>query len=101
MMYSILLSIHSIFRWFVLVSLVYSLYRSYRGWLANKSFTTFDNTVRHTTATLSHVQLIIGLILYFISPVVQYFLDNFKEAVHQREFRFFGMEHIFMMVLAV
>jgi hypothetical protein len=39
--------------------------------------------------------------LYFISPIVQYFLDHFSEAVHNRGQRFFGMEHITMMVIAV
>jgi hypothetical protein len=39
--------------------------------------------------------------LYCISPVVRYFLTFFKTAVHQREIRFFGMEHITMMLIAV
>jgi len=32
---------------------------------------------------------------------VRYFLNYFKKAVHERAFRFFGMEHITMMVLAI
>ncbi|MFN8284236.1 MAG: hypothetical protein U0U67_13540 [Chitinophagales bacterium] len=66
-----------------------------------KPFTAFDNRVRHTTATIAHIQLIIGLWLYGISPVVRYFLANFKEAIHQREIRFFGMEHITVMLVAM
>jgi hypothetical protein len=44
---------------------------------------------------------LIGLWLYLISPLVGYFLDNFKSAVHERDLRFFGMEHITMMLVAV
>lgn len=36
-----------------------------------------------------------------MSPMVNYFLKNFKDAVHMRDIRFFGMEHITMMVIAV
>ncbi len=47
------------------------------------------------------IQFCIGIVLYCISPIVRFFIANFKEAVHMREIRFFGMEHITMMVLAV
>ena len=100
-MYSVLLSLHSLFRWFVLASLIFTLYRGYKGWFSNLPFTKFDNTIRQTTATITHVQLILGVTLYFISPIVSYFLHNFSEAVHMREMRFFGMEHITVMLTAI
>ncbi|HCW08915.1 MAG TPA: hypothetical protein DGG95_16285 [Cytophagales bacterium] len=100
-MYSVLLAIHSIFRWLVLISLVFTSYRGYSGWRSKRNFTKLDDRARYITATLGHIQLILGLWLYFISPVVDYFLNNFSEAVHMREVRFFGMEHITMMVIAI
>jgi hypothetical protein len=39
--------------------------------------------------------------LYFISPIVSYFLGHYSEAVHERGQRFFGMEHILMMLIAI
>src|SRR5438105_10736450 len=100
-MYPTLLALHSWFRWLVLVSLVFVIYRAIKGWLTNRPFTKLDNTLRHSTATIAHIQLIFGLTLYFISPIVTYFLDHFSEAVHLREIRFFGMEHIVMMLTAI
>jgi len=100
-MYLILLATHSLIRWFVLISLLFAIYRGYRGWLLKKPFSRFDNNVRHITATIAHVQLIIGLWLYFISPIVAYFLYNFKDAVHERQIRFFGMEHATMMLTGI
>ncbi|UBM58564.1 hypothetical protein LAG90_17310 [Marinilongibacter aquaticus] len=100
-MYPTLLALHSLVRWFVLMSLLFSLYRAYRGWFGKKAFTKFDNSLRHWTATIAHIQLLIGLGLYFISPIVDYFLHNFGEAVHQREIRFFGMEHSLVMCTAI
>lgn len=100
-MYSTLLAFHSLLRWLVLASLLYTTYRAYKGWFSGKSFSAFDNSVRHITATIAHIQLIAGLWLYFISPVIKYFLNNFKDAVHERPIRFFGMEHSTMMLAAI
>jgi hypothetical protein len=33
--------------------------------------------------------------------VIDYFLHHYKEAVHEREIRFFGMEHSSMMILGI
>jgi len=100
-MYAILLPIHSIMRWLVMISLVYALYRSYRGWFGGREYTSTDNQVRHWSATIAHVQLVVGLYMYFISPLTDYFMYHFHEAVHDREMRFFGMEHSLMMILAI
>lgn len=100
-MYSTLITLHSIFRWFVLISLLISIYRAWKGMTSGSVFSRTDNAVRHWTATISHVQLIIGMILYFQSPIVDYFLKNFRIAVTSIEFTFFGMIHSLLMLLAV
>ena len=100
-MYYTLLVIHSWMRWLVLLMLLTAVYRAWRGWLGNKSFTPFDNAVRQWTATVAHLQLALGLWLYAVSPMVNYFLHHFTQGVHQRQVRFFGMEHITMMVTAI
>ena len=100
-MYQILLPLHSITRWLVLAGLLFAIYRAYRGWLGNKPYTNVDNAARLFALNMAHMQLVIGIWLYFISPVVSYFLHNFKAAVHERQIRFFGMEHITMMLVAI
>lgn len=100
-MYYTILILHSAVRWLVLISLVVAIIRAYRGWKGRFPFTKLDNTIRHTTATIAHIQLILGLCLYSTSPITQYFLTNFKEAIHDRPIRFFGMEHASVMILAI
>ncbi|HEY8896918.1 MAG TPA: hypothetical protein VIM79_18980 [Niastella sp.] len=100
-MYSFFLALHSLVRWFVLISLLIALYRAWSGLLLKKPFSKFDNFIRHTTATIAQTQMLLGIVLYCISPLVRYFLNYFKDAVHQRQIRFFGMEHVVMMLLAV
>ena len=100
-MYPFLLALHSLTRWAVLISLVFAIYRAWRGWLLRKPYQVIDNRARIFASTTAHIQLVIGLWLYFISPIVSYFLANFSTAVHQREIRFFGMEHITVMLTAI
>lgn len=100
-MYYVLLILHSLVRWLVLGSLLFAIYRAYRGWILTKQYTLFDSRVRILATTIAHIQLVIGLWLYFISPVVSYFLHHLGTAIRMHEIRFFGMEHITMMLIAI
>lgn len=100
-MFPIILTLHSLVRWLVLISLLFAVYRGFRGWRSGNLFSAFDNAVRHWTATIAHIQLILGLWLYFISPLTDYFMNHFSEAVHERTLRFFGMEHSLVMFVAI
>lgn len=99
-MYSGLLVTHSLIRWFVLAAILFTLIRNYYGWFTNTSYTHADNKLRVATLSIVHIQALLGIVLYSISPVINYFFSHFKEAVHEKEFRFFGMEHSLMMVTA-
>jgi len=100
-MFSTLLALHSLIRWFILISIICSIILAYRGWFGKKQFTKYDNLLRNITVSFAHIQLIIGIWLYFLSPIVDYFLKNFSESLHQTQLRFFGMEHITMMLIGV
>jgi hypothetical protein len=100
-MYPYLLFFHSLVRWLVLLSVVYALVRSARGWAGKRKFTAADNTMRHASATVAHVQLLLGYMLYFNSPLVAYFRAHYHEAVQHFEFLFFGLIHIVLMTLAI
>lgn len=100
-MYSYLLISHSWLRWIVLVALLYAIGRAYSGLGNTRPFSKSDSQVLRVTTRIITIQFLLGLGLYFTSPLTQYFLDNFSEAVHEREPRFFGMEHITVMTIAV
>jgi hypothetical protein len=100
-MYPAVLILHSLVRWLVLTTLIISIPRAYYGWLLDKKFSNFDNSIRHWTATTAHIQLTLGLCLYSLSPLIDYFLNSYDKAVHIREIRFFAMEHSVMMITAV
>lgn len=98
-MYLTILTLHSLFRWVVLTGLLTGLFRAYRGWLGRRPFTAFDNTIRHTTATLAHGQLILGYGLYLVSPLIASF--HLREAEHAPTTLFFGVQHVALMTLAI
>lgn len=100
-MYNTVLTLHSLVRWLVLISLLIAIYRAFYGWFSQKTFSKFDGTVRLITATTAHIQFGLGLCLYFISPIIDYFLHNYKSAVKVDGIRFFGMEHSLMMLIAI
>ncbi|SHF95300.1 hypothetical protein [Chryseobacterium sp. OV279] len=100
-MYQTLTFLHSTFRWIVLLSLVYALWRAYRGYFHHKTFSNTDDSVRHWTATIAHIQLILGTILYVKSPIVKYFWKNFSEAKESLDLLFFGLIHISLMITAI
>ncbi|MFD2144272.1 hypothetical protein [Mucilaginibacter antarcticus] len=100
-MYATLLALHSLMRWLVLTSLVFAIFRAYRGWLLKKSFFKLDDNARLMAANTAHIQFLLGVTLYFISPIVNYFLQNFSTAMQERSIRFFGMEHVTMMLIGI
>lgn len=100
-MYPTFFVLHNFLRWLVLLSLLYSVYRAFTGYKHNLPFGKRDNAIRHWTATIAHVQLVIGFVLYIQSPIVTYFWKHKSEAVHQPEVVFFSLLHIALMLLAV
>lgn len=88
-------------RWLVLASLLLALYRAYKGYFSKSSFSKLDNAIRHWTATIAHIQLMIGMILYFQSPLTKYFLANFNKAVQDFNLLFFGLIHSLLMLFSI
>lgn len=101
-MYEILLYLHSWGRWLVLIGAVWALFRTYSGWQNRRAFLRTDNTASVFFIAMLHLQLVIGLLLYFVySPYAQRALSDMGSAMKDRELRYWGVEHIFAMVLAV
>lgn len=100
-MYQTLTFLHSTFRWLVLLSLFYSIFRAYKGYFSEKEFSKTDNFVRHWTATIAHIQLVLGITLYSQSPIIKYFWKNFDEAKESLDLLFFGMIHISLMLFSI
>ncbi len=97
-MYDGLKHAHSGIRWIFLALLIYAVINAFLKWRGNKAFTEGDRKVGLFTFVFSHIQLLIGLGLYFISPKVG---SMSSEVMKNATARFFTVEHISMMLLAI
>lgn len=100
-MYQILTFCHNFMRWLVLASLLIAIFQACRGYFFKGVFSRTDNAIRHWTATIAHIQLMIGMVLYFQSPLIKYFLNDFKKAMDTFDLLFFGLIHGLLMLTAV
>ena len=100
-MYQTLTFYHSLTRWLVLISLIFAIFRAYKGYYSKAIFSKNDNHIRHWTATISHIQLILGIILYSQSPIIKYFWSNFNEAMQNINLVFFALIHIVLMIISI
>ncbi|HEY6902459.1 MAG TPA: hypothetical protein VI233_17500 [Puia sp.] len=99
-MYPFFLFLHSLGRWLTLLSLLSMIMISLRGLTIRQKFTPAANTLRHWTATIAHIQLLLGMFLYFRSPVVRSPLppDPYHLVDEHTYFRYI---HITLMLIAV
>ena len=100
-MYTGLLHTHSFIRWIMLVLLIVTVFRSYNGWKSRRSFLPTDKKLTLFTLIFSHVQLLIGFLLYMVSPAVQQALPDMSAAMSDKILRFWAVEHISVMIIAI
>lgn len=96
-MYNFFFYFHSGLRFVVLLLLLLSIIQSLTGWLGNKPYTEANRKSNMFTMIGMHVQLLVGLGLYFISPFVQFNATTMKDAGT----RYWTVEHITMMIIAI
>lgn len=96
-MYDILLDSHSYIRFAVLILLVVVILTSFIGWLGKKHYTNTDNKLSLSLFIATHLQLLLGLVLYIVSPWVQFNGSTMKDKM----IRYWTVEHIFVMLIAV
>lgn len=101
-MYANLLIVHNLLRWVVLLAGLYAITKSVLGMLHKREFTTTQNRAHAIFVGSCHAQLLIGLILYFISPVVNAALaGGMGSAMKDPVSRFVAVEHIATMIIAI
>jgi hypothetical protein len=101
-MYSVFLAIHNILRWVVLIVALVAVVRAYMGWFGKKEWTPTDRKVGMFVGMSIDIQLLVGLLLYiFFSPLTRAVFQDFGAVMGIADLRFFAVEHVFYMVLAV
>ncbi|QJD79004.1 cytochrome B [Spirosoma rhododendri] len=94
-MYNGLVHAHSGLRWLALLLLVGSVIVAISKWQGNGVYTDGNRKLYLFTLISVHLQLVLGLLLYFISPKVNLSLMSDKV------YRFYSVEHITGMLIAI
>ena len=90
---SIILGIHNLLRWVIVFAAVFTLYRMFRGLSKKNTWTSLDSKAGLIFTIALDIQLLLGLILYFIlSPMVKSFFANISAAMSESTLRYWGVE---------
>jgi uncharacterized membrane protein YozB (DUF420 family) len=101
-MYPFILALHNILRWVIVIFAVLALVRAYRGWLGKRPWTNQDRRAGVFLGSAMDVQLLVGLLLYVVfSPITKAALADIGAVMRDPGMRFFAVEHLFYMFLAV
>lgn len=101
-MYPITLTLHSLYRWVVMLLTLVAVARALLGWLGKKDWMPLDDKLGKWLTISMDVQLLLGLVLHvFLSPLTQAAFKDFGAAMANSALRFFAVEHLLLMVIAV
>lgn len=96
-LYSFFKQLHSGFRYVVFLLVVIAIVNAFAGWFGKKDYSNGTRKLNLFAMISAHTQFLFGLILYFLSPFVQFTSQTMKNA----ETRYWTMEHVVMMLFAI
>ncbi|HEY0246307.1 MAG TPA: cytochrome B [Mucilaginibacter sp.] len=95
--YDFVKQLHSGFRYVVFVLVLLAIIQSLIGWMGKSPYTEGNRKVNLFALISAHTQLLIGIVLYFLSPLVQFNSGTMKNDTT----RYFTVEHWVMMIIAI
>ncbi|WP_100613493.1 hypothetical protein [Confluentibacter citreus] len=101
-MYNTVLTLHSYWAYLVLLVLILATFNALYKMAADKEYGAKDFRISLFALIVSHIQLLIGLILYFVSPRLQAFSELGMGGVMKDSInRLYLVEHPFVNIVAV
>ncbi len=102
-MYSTIQFMHSYWAYLVLFMVLVAVINSLAGLVGKKEFQAKDFRLALFALIVTHIQLVLGLILYFISPLGMKSISNNGMGTVMKDslLRLYAVEHITVMILAV
>jgi heme A synthase len=96
-MYNFVQKFHSGWAYLALLLLFVAVINSLMGYLSKKEFQPKDRKIALFALIAIHIQLVVGLILYFVSPLGKDSLGNMKDAA----LRLTSLEHPLINIIAI
>lgn len=96
-MYHFIQKFHSGWAYLALLLLLVAVVNSFIGFLSKNEFTAKDKKIALYALIATHIQIVVGLILYFVSPLGKDSLGNMKNAA----LRLTSVEHPVINIIAI
>lgn len=100
-MYLFIQKFHSGLAYLVLILLVVTVINAVRGFYSKKEFSANDRKIGLITLIFCHIQLLVGLILYFQSPIGFCLIQNVGMSGLDSATRLTAVEHPFTNIIAL
>lgn len=95
-MYTGLVHTHSLLRWLALVAIVIAIFNALKGMSNKSTFAANDNRWSLLTVIFFHLQLVVGLLLYFTQGWHKQLGEMADKVI-----RFYSLEHLVAMLIAI
>lgn len=99
--YNTVLHIHSYWAFLVLLVLLFAAVNAIAKFFGNKPFGAMDLRISLFGLITSHIQLLIGIVLYFVSPRFTQWSEMGSEVMHSPLLRLYLVEHPLMNIIAI
>src|SRR3990170_25860 len=96
-MYTGLLHAHGLLRYFILIALLVVIIKALIGLVNKQPYGKWDNKLGLYLFIFTHMQLLVGLIIYVVSPFVKFGPDTMSD----KATRYWTVEHVVAMLVAV
>lgn len=100
-MYSTILMAHSWVRWAVVLAGAYALIRGLAGWSRRRGWFPGDDRAGLLFTIALDLQLLLGVLLYSISPFTTAAFEGFGAAMRVPALRYWAVEHPFGMLIGL
>lgn len=102
-MYRTIQIVHSFWAYLVLLIIILATINALIGYFGKRPYSPRDFRISLFALICSHLQLLIGLILFFFSPFVRWFQEDLDVSLIMKneQLRLYNVEHPLLMIIAV
>ncbi len=102
-MYTVIQYLHSLWAYLVIIMIFIAVTNAIFGLLGKRPFEFRDFRISLFTLIVAHLQILIGLILFFVSPMVQWFNSGQDKSLIMKDstLRLVNLEHPLTMIIAI
>ena len=96
-----ILQLHSLWAILTMTIIFYTVLRFFFNALQNKIFTLLDLRIALFTLIFCHIQFIIGIVLYFLSPKFKWWYNGLEEILENNEYFFYLVKHPLLNIFSI